>query len=224
MPYSEWLPLLAPNWQQGPVGRPFLEQLGGLCDDERDLLVAAVQMRMPDVTPLEALPYIGWERQLEQGVVEAPELYAGRLKQAWTIWQDAGSHPALLRQLDLAGFTDTKWIVQRNGRRSTITSNVVTFATGPFWTFDGKPTSFYNQFGLLFPGAMPTVTWDPANGFSADAAKINRLCWKWRPGKADFMGTFIIDSSAVWGWPTTRNWGGGGVNWASGTARFIPPR
>jgi len=225
MPYADWLPLLAPNWLQGPVGKPFLQQLGQLLDDERALLVAATQARFPDVTPLEALPIMGAERQLEQGPNEAPELYAGRLKNAWGTWKDAGSHPALLRQLEIAGFTvSDKWLIQRNGRRSTITANVVSFASGPFWTFDGKPPAFYNQFGLLFPGAMPSVTWDPTNGFSPDAATINRLCQKWRPGKAKFMGTYVIASSAVWGWPTTRTWGGMGVNWASGSARFIPPK
>lgn len=224
MSYAEWLPLLAPPWLQGPVGKPFLEELGALLDDQRGLLVAATQARMPDVTPLEALPLIGDERQLEQGPAEEPEIYAGRLKRAWAAWADAGSHPALLRQLEIAGFTATKYLIQRNGRRSTIASDVVTFGSGPFWTFDGKPEAFYNMFGLLFPGALPSVTWDPAAGFSADAATINRLAHRWRPGKAKFMGTYIVDSSAVWGWPTTRNWGGGGVTWASGTSRFIPPK
>jgi hypothetical protein len=229
MPYADWLTRLMPTWLQGAWGAALIEAIGEELDECNDELIQARKASMPTqvaTTPAadKALAEIGFERQLERGPVETAVAYGERLRLAWDVFLRMGSHGALLGQLDIAGYDRPNlYVIQRSGRRSTRTGlGVTTFANGPVWTWSGKPPEAYAEFGLLFTVAQPSLTWDPVTGiFSAAAAKLNRIAWRWRPGKADFMGTVIIASGATWGWPTTRTWGA--FNWG-GTGSFIPPR
>lgn len=229
MPYREWLPRIVPTWLQGEWGGKLLEAIGEELDECIDELLQARKVFMPGEVAItdaadEALAEIGRERQLERGPAETAIAYGERLRLAWDVLPRMGSHPALLEQLQIAGFDRANlYVIQRSGRRTTRTSlGDMTIVDGPVWTFSPKPPEAYAEFGLLFTAPQPALTWDPLTGsLSEDAAKLNRIAWRWRPGKADFMGTAIINSGAAWGWPTTRTWGS--FNWG-GSSTFIPPR
>ncbi len=226
--YVDWLPRLVPTWLQGEWGGKWLTAVSAELDEITDELIQARKVSMPGavsttVAAAQALAEIGDERQLERGPTETDAQYGERLRLAWDVFPRMGAHGALLGQLDIAGFDRPNlYVIQRSGRRSTRTGGgATTFTDGPIWTWSGKPPEAYAEFGLLFTAAQPSITWSSGAGFSEAAAKLNRLAWKWRPGKADFMGTTIIVSGATWGWPTTRTWGS--FNWG-GSSVFIPPR
>jgi hypothetical protein len=228
MPYREWLTHLAPTWLQNKWGGRFLQAIGDELDEIMDELLQARRVSMPTevsgtVAADAALDLLARERVLERGPTETAAHLGERIRTAWDKLPTMGSHPALLEQLDIAGFDRANlFVIQRSGRRSTRTvGGATTIADGPVWTWSAKPPEAYAEFGLLFTAAQPSITWDSGAGFSADAAKLNRITWLWRPGKADFLGTVIIASGAAWGWPTTRTWGS--FNWG-GTGAFIPPR
>lgn len=227
MPYSEWLPARVPPAWKGEWGAKFLGAIGAELDEILDEMKQARKAMFPGYAATGnasgSLEKIAEERQLERGLDET-DLYLGaRLLDAWSTWKAAGSHRALLSQLKIAGFDYANlYIIQRSGLRSRISGGgVVTFTQGPIWTFDGEPPQAFAQFGLLFTVAQPALTWSSGGGFSAMAAKLNRIAWKWRPAEADFKGTWITGSGAQWGWPTTRTWGSD--NWG-GTSVHIPPR
>lgn len=216
MPYRDWLPRAAPPWLQKGWGRKVLEEVGGAIDDQRDRLNQAVKARFPAYAPADALPQIGKDRTLLRGPTDTDATYGERLRTAWTTWELAGGHKGLLTQLYASGFT-TANIIQKNGRYTSIDgAGTVTFTdfVGPF-VFDYRDASYYNQFAILFPADVPSVV-----AGSADAATIHKLARAWKPGKAMYMGIFVITGTPVWGWPTTRTWGTD--NWASGGSRYIP--
>jgi len=228
MLYQDWLPKLAPPALQGTWSGRLIKALGAELDECTDEMIQARKLSMPGTVSTmpaatEALAKIGAERQLERGPTETDAQYGERLRLAWDVFPRMGSHGALLGQLDIAGYDRANlYVIQRSGRRSTRTSlGATTITDGPVWTWSGKPPEAYAEFGLLFVAAQPSITWDSLLGFSAAAAKLNRIVWRWRPAKADFIGTAIIASGATWGWPTTRTWGS--FNWG-GTGSFIPPR
>lgn len=222
MPYREWLPQQLPAPYLGPDGTAFWQELGGQLDRMRAQIVEAVRASMPGAGPDDALPFIGSEVQLEQGAGESNSRYAERLRLAYDTWRRGGSHPSMLQQLTLAGFDrENLFIIQRSGRRSSIDDvGVTTFEDGPIWSWSAKSPIAYAEFGLLFVAAQPSLTWSEEDGFSAAAAKLNRIVRKWKPGKADFHGTRILESGAWWGWPTTRTWGSFVYG---GATTFIPP-
>jgi hypothetical protein len=228
MPFVDWLPRLMPPWLQEEWGTKLITAFAAELDEITDELVQARRAFMPTevantLAAAEALELIGEDRQLERAPVETDAAYAERLRLAWDTWKAAGSHKALLQQLVVAGFDRPNMaVIQRSGRRTTISGGgVMTVTDGPVWTFDAKGPIAYAQFGLLFTAAQPTLTWSAGAGFSDAAATLNRIANRWRPAKAEFMGTTIITSGATWGWPTTRTWGS--FNWG-GTSVFIPPR
>lgn len=233
MPYADWLPAQMPTSLQGPWGERLARALGEEFDEQAGNLRAAVLSAFPEHAPADALAYIGRELSLPQGAGETDDAYAARLTQAFSAWKRAGSHPALLEQLKLAGLDYANmYVIQANGRRSSIdASNAVTFADGPPVQFVAEQVSpnwdqsklgpeIWQRFGLLFTVDQPALT-HSGGVFSALAAAMNAICWKWRPARMIYMGASIIVSGGVWGWPTTRTWGDGSM-WG-GVTRHIPP-
>jgi hypothetical protein len=214
VPYRDWLKLAGPPWLQGEIARAFLGEVGGALDDQRDRLVEATTASMPGLAPTDALEEIGTDRMLPRGSGESDQDYAERLRLAFDTWALFGSHRALLEQLALQGY-GTGVIIQRNGLRTSLSGGVVTYTSMPEWTFDWRPSEFYNQFGILFPADVPALV----DG-SEEAAIVHALALRWRPAKALYFGFYVVTGTPVWGWPTTRTWGSD--NWDSGGSRFIP--
>ncbi len=221
--YREWLPKFAPTWLQAQWGAAMLATIGGELDDQRELMTAATRARFPGDAPADALPRIGDDRLLERGSGESDLAYAARLIAAWDAWALAGSRRAILLQLKIAGFTGM-YLMQRNGRRSSLDgSDNLVMTPGPGWAWDYRGPEWFNQFGVVFGVDVPSLTY-VSGVLSDDATKLNRIVHRWKQGRAMFMGTWILESGQLWGWPLSRTWGGVGVLWGSGVSRFIPPR
>lgn len=243
MPYSRWLPTLAPPPLAGPNGANLLKQLGAMFDEQRDRANQGTLSSFPTkgsvdsngvfgTPPSDALDAIGFDRKLPRGPGESDAAYGARLQAAWTAWSYAGSHYGVLRALSDAGFVSPKAIlVQDNGRWSQITGGAGTIADWTFgnltpqpnrggdpgWFFD-LDTDFFSRFALVYT-SMPTAL------DSASAQTVhNQFVNTWRAGKADFIGTYVILSGRIWGFaaspPTLPLWGTG--TWG-GSSHFILP-
>lgn len=90
---------LAPPWLRTGVGEKFLYTLA-LC---RDLLlektVQAVSIRFPGQGDVSQLPFLAYDRQLQQGPAESNAAFTARLKGAFKAWGIAGSRVSTLEQL-----------------------------------------------------------------------------------------------------------------------------
>lgn len=226
--YSDYESKLAPPWLRGPGAKPVLEELGGEKDVQVDRARQSVLANFPDQGPTDALSLVGADRQLPQGLGESTADYRERLRTAWDApdgWSFAGSHGSLLYALARAGFPTGlaagAVVVQRTKRYSYLAgsagSYVVTFGTHSGWTFDGTGPEVWNQFGILFGADVSGLT----DG-SASAQQLNALVRTWKPDKARFMGTWIVLSGSIWGWPLSALWGDVGRMWG-GSSRFVAP-
>lgn len=222
--YRDYESKLAPPWLRGPGAKPVLEELGGEKDVQVDRARQSVLASFPDQGPVDALPYTGADRLLPQGVGESTSAYRERLRTAWDAadgWSFAGSHGSMLFALARAGFPTGlaagAVIVQRTKRYSYLAAGVVTFGTGAGWTFDGTGPEIWNQFGIVFGADVSGLT----DG-STSAQQLNALVKTWKPSKARFMGTWIVLSGSIWGWPIGAAWGAGGRTWG-GSSRFVAP-
>jgi hypothetical protein len=246
LPFKDYLPAIAPPWLARGNGELFFQQVGTVFDSVRDRAVDATRARFPGFGAGASLDEIGRDRQLPRGDAEADEDYAARLLDAWAIWGGdntpltgegggAGAHLSLLRALALLGLpdgTDGMTIVQQNGRTAQLVSDALSLdvaencinrqnLTGsitvrPGWTFEGRDT-FYSEFGLVFPVDVPTLT-----AGSQLAASLNATVRKWKPSKALFVGTWVIESGLTLGWPTGRTLGGD-PDLGGNVIRYIPP-
>lgn len=222
--YSDYESKLAPPWLRGPGAKPVLEEFGGEKDVQVDRARQSVLANFPDQGPVDALAYVGADRLLPQGVGESTATYRERLRTAWDAadgWSFAGSHGSLLFALARAGFPTGlaagAVIVQRTKRYSYLNAGVVTFGTHSGWTFDGTSPAIWNQFGIIFGADVSGL----ADG-SASAQQLNALVKTWKPSKARFMGTWIVVSGSIWGWPIGVKWGDALRTWG-GSSRFVSP-
>lgn len=105
-----------PPWMRGKNTGALVGGLGKVKDQLLARLRAGILARFPDTrfAADDALGYKGAERLLPRGPGESSAAYAARLKAAWETWSFAGSHGALLRQLEIAGF-GAAHIIQDNG-------------------------------------------------------------------------------------------------------------
>jgi hypothetical protein len=214
-----------------------------MLDAERDKALQGTLARFPlkgsvdangvyGSPPSEALDAMGFDRGLPRSAGESDATYATRLGIAWDTWTYAGSHYGVLRALQVGGFvTPGAIIVQDNGRWSKLTGSAGTVADItygdlalcatrgglPGWTFDFQ-LDYFSRFALVYT-SLPAALGTPA-GITVH----NKIVNQWRPGKADFIGTYVCGTGRIWGFaaaPTTLpTWGTG--NWG-GTYTFIAP-
>lgn len=206
-----------------------LEETGREKDVQIDRARQGVLSDFPDQGPVDALPYIGADRMLPQGVGETTNTYRERLRTAWDApdgWSFAGSHGSLLFALARAGFPTGlaagAVIVQRTKRYSYLNAGVVTFGTHTGWSWDTTGPAIWNQFGIIFGADVTGLT----DG-STSAQQLNQLVKIWKPAKARFMGTRIMLAGPWWDWPFGVTWDQIGRNWgdgaSTGTTRFVQP-
>jgi len=104
--YEEDASTTGPIWLRTGNARAWRESIGALCDWTLDVLKQAVQARFVSLAPVDALPWIGWERRLPRYPGDTDATYRTRLAAAWDRWQYAGTETGILAGLEDIGFTE----------------------------------------------------------------------------------------------------------------------
>lgn len=111
---------LAPTWLQRRWGSAWLTSFGllkdGIVESARQAARAVIIDRAPD----DALVYIGQDRDLERVPDESDADYRARLREAWNIWEGAGTDAGIIAAFATLGITAH---VRRNNQ----------------WDWDGRP-------------------------------------------------------------------------------------
>jgi hypothetical protein len=247
MSFETYLPSIAPPWLAGPSGGPYWGKVGKLFDDVSLRMKDAVKARFPSNAATDGLDQVGRDRYLPRGPGEGNIPYALRLLGAWTTWAGdntpltgvgggAGAHLAMLSALRVLGLpigATGMTIVQQNGRYAQLSgggalvvgslmncvnridlSGVINARPG--WTFEGRD-NFFSEFGIVFPVDVPSLTLG-----SSLATQVNDGARKWKPGKAVFVGTWVIQTGITLGWPTGRTLGTD-PNLGGNVIRYLPP-
>jgi hypothetical protein len=226
--------LIGPPWMKLPNGQIVEGDYGA----EKDILFERARQglmsNMPVLGPADALDLQGQERKLPRAVdisgtpVETDAVFAERLRTQWDAddgWSPASAFAPMLRALDRAGIPmgdpGGAHVIQSYRRIAWLSASggSPVYGTHPDpWTFSSDPASQWNMFGILFGADVAAIdVGTPAT------ERLFEIVAEWKPGKARFMGIWIIVSGPTWGWPTTVTWGAGGRNWGGGSTRFIPP-
>lgn len=209
---------IAPPWLQRPVALRLLTALSELHDEATQQAKEAVEARFPSRAPDGALPYIGLDRDLEQGVGESTTNYRARLANAWELWSRAGTLRGLataLRTLGIDARCDdwVTWTPQGKwGDEGTIW--IVPGRQWPQqargWASAWVVFDLYRHAGGLTSrrrGADPTFRRGPsgtnreARGLRVPAVFIERIrttVAKWKPAHACMEGLLCILSDGHW--------------------------
>lgn len=164
--------------------------------------------------PPDAVTRIGGERQLEQGTTETLESFRARLLDAWTVWQFAGTAYGVLLALYYAGYTNALIAIPNGFIYSLDGSQQLVATASPPLVFT---KGFWNEFRIIFPQPL-NPSWSPIPGNLSDEVQaIRRLVVRWKAGHALFDGMVVMESGAIWGYPTTQLWGQALLNWGGVT-------
>jgi hypothetical protein len=143
----------------------------------------------------------------------------------------------MLNALALLGLptgTSGMTIVQQNGRYTQLVSGALTLGTlmscinrvnlagtvpGNLkgWTFEGRDL-FFSEFGIVFPADVAALTVG-----SVLASQLNDAVRKWKPGKAVYVGCWVIVAGKTLGWPAGARTLATDGNLGGNTIRYIPP-
>lgn len=133
-------------------------------------------MRYPDTAPADALPHLGADRQLIQGINESDASFRTRCKDPWGQWSRAGTACGVLEQLYYFGLTGATW-VQQNGLQ---------------YTLSGAPTPGQDPTGLVVASntsASPIVLSSSASPYRTIPATTP---WWWLGTNTDLCNRFAI--------------------------------
>ncbi len=77
-----------------------------------------------------------------------------------------------------------------------------------------------------FTGYVDLIAWTAdSNPFASPPQSLKNLIEvianRWKPAKAKFMGTIVLVSGAVWGWPANLTWGASGLNWGDSLVEHL---
>jgi hypothetical protein len=220
--YEEFLRGISPQWGAGFWGRRFLGLLLGVTSDTIGVaLSSAVQspwFHLGGQQQADALPLLGFERNMPRYPAESNQDYRGRLWGAWDAWAFAGHESAIEGQLAAAGFTGE---VYEPFRTHAGTGN-----THGDWI--REPLNYWSQFWVFFPqesghGIGPPLlwgsgglTWGSGWVWGTDAtyetiATLVGIVEKWRP--AHVICRQLLFELSGWSFGTGHVWGETGLVW-----------
>lgn len=237
--------ILNKDFLRGKWGTSWQEVMGSAWDAELVRQVFARRSRWPDWCPSDGLQYIGGERGLERVLlmgagagIEDEGLYRGRLRTAWTIWQEAGSQQGDFDALRWTGLTSVS--VHRRKDWS-MPDDSPLIASAYVRAFQ---RSVWAQFDVLIdrPHPWQAIFW--GSGFRwgdgttwgstasvAEIEQLRRLLRRFRSGHdtPTWIAVNLSSGGKVWGnfaWGDGSLWGAGlpttTVKWLCGEQHWAP--
>jgi hypothetical protein len=147
--------------------------MGNLLDQIANRVRYATQSGMPTGEIPDALPWIGWERQLPQGPGESNGDYTERLRLAWDAWKWAGTPVGFLSQLYIQGFSGGFVVVQLGVKWSIV-------GTPDFADLSGAMTELPSWVSRdVLPNSNPPI---PLSTDGKPAIAANTIPWWSMPG------------------------------------------
>lgn len=203
-PYRRYQRATRPPWLLQPQGEAWSDGTAELKDELAEDLLAAVQARLVELAPWDALTLLGTERTIARAPADTDAQYAARVRGAWDLWALGGTAHGVLRALFDFGYRGMHLMAVNGGADTSLdgSGNPVIAQLGS-WSIDATLT-FWSKFQVLFTWPLPWGT-VPDSG-SAEVASIRRAVRDWAPG---FVTSGIAVQTAagqLWGWPR-RTWG-----------------
>lgn len=201
------------QWARAHYGQRLTEGLFALLSD----LIAeganqATKARSESTAPLDALPRIGQNKNLERYFADTDDTYRDRLLHAFSLWQQAGTKQAVEAALDAFGYPDAQVFEDADWHR--------------------PPQPYWSQFWIVFPYGTHTVspaanTYGPTINYGEgylygvtgitpeEVSGLRRLVHKWKPSRS-ICREFIFANGPIYG--TGLTYGASGLVYGGGSA------
>lgn len=151
--YQRFVAGLSPVWASGGDspgtgywGGRLLKTLWGITADTISIAlsqaISAPMLHIGGKQPVDALPLLGWERNMPRYPIETHQQYRTRLHGAWVAWGLAGSETAIESQLTAAGYADAEVYEPRRVHSDTLEEH---------GDWDREPANYWSQFWVFFP-------------------------------------------------------------------------
>lgn len=216
---------LSPTYLQGPWGTKWIYSHSIIFDALADGAAYAVLTGMPSFAPLDGVPYIAQDRQIDQGPNESTLSFRIRLQQWLDLWRNAGMQRAVLRSLT-SYLTPGSYTIETVNDTIAIGANSYTAwdqsigGADPPTHFEESPGN-WDWDGLQIPGrswviifAGPWAQTPVLGGFNVgdgtvlgfdgtvnDAPSIRALVRKWKSA-GNYVSQVILAFDATWYDPT----------------------
>jgi hypothetical protein len=198
MPYDNFQLALAPPWLQKPVGEAWMSATGLMKDAIVEAAIAGVKCRWLTVCPIDAVPFIGKERNLDQFPGENMNQYRARLLNAWTAWAAAGTKAGVLAAISGLGYSAVT--LKENADWAAPVSPG--YAPGAewwrFWVIINQPHAFTVSWNWGDGTTYASKSWGFA-GSPAPIQAIQAAIRKWKPAHALCVNIIIVVSGKLIG-------------------------
>ena len=169
--FRDYAQVVAPPWLQRWWGQRLMYSLGIEWDAFTQATESGVQARCPGApgTPVDALDYVGKDRQLVRGAMESAAAFADRCRRAFDSWPRAGTLEGVLRQAQALYSPTSVSAVAVGGQNATQRTWCSISATGApasitaggaaAWDWDGDTARWARAWFVI---RVTTTTWPPA--------------------------------------------------------------
>jgi hypothetical protein len=183
--FRDMAQIIAPSWLQRYWGQRFQYALGLQWDAFSQAASDGVRARAPGApgTPLDALSYIGADRQLIRGLNETDEGFAARCSGAFSAWARAGSAEGTIREIQALVSPMATSAAQVNYGQSGYRTWALVSAPGlpcvyvfgnpAAWNWDNDDSAWSRCWLIL---RIDSATW-PAPKIGATGRKIGAASW-----------------------------------------------
>lgn len=193
MDYDDYQVTFAPPWLSGVQGKLWNRVLGIMKQAVAQVATQAVQARFADTAPLDALPVILEDRNLDPAWRETGPSIRARIKRAWSTWSKAGTKEALTEALQLAGYTNFEIREQpQDGTLRWWEFEVWIFTPFP-WTDDYLADGRWDDPGIWDDGGL----WAPDLPLP-DLARLRALIRKWKSKHSVCRNIALVHAGVTW--------------------------
>lgn len=180
-PVTDLLSSLTPPWLWGKWGKRWAYAIGSVLDPLVPQMGDALNCRLVLDAPADALPWIGWERNIDRGPDETDASYRARLQDAWETWKYAGTDWGVARVFVALG-----WSLP--SLTATGSWPVGGYSSGHVWIVKQL------EWGLAPPG---WETWWPSFwvclDYWAHTTATRPILWSWFGRKGSGAGSLTSD-------------------------------
>lgn len=180
-------------WPKGDDAKLWDRVLGLMKQALVEGVKLATKMRFADTAPLDALPVILEDRNLDPAWRESETSVRARIKRAWTTWLLAGTKAGIEEGLRLAGYTNFQ--VREQPQDGTLR-----WFEFEVWLF--PPFPWVDQYLADGRWDDPGV-WDDGGTWSADLpvedlARLRLVVRKWKSKHSECRRIVIVHAGEAW--------------------------
>lgn len=204
--FLEFVQSIAPTWMKGETpakphyGERFMGTFGILSDVLAQAAIQAVRAwwLKDEFSPVDALPYLGEDRQIDRYPGDSDDTYRNRLIGAWDAWAVAGNEEAIVSQLESYGLTNIEIHSARNGW------DWDSAAPGD-WSHGVGGAANWSRFWVVIKGhpwlASNALDAGTALGLTAtleEVAAVRAIVEKWRAAEAICPWVIVVLDVTAW--------------------------